>query len=107
MEERNLCPVKGLRLECLKPKCFNCPVAADCKIYIKKHKCDLYKTLKQYNSTVICTKNRKCDTCALREKKYQCMTKKYYSVCSVKKGKYMDCKDLPPKCINNSNYFIY
>ena len=104
LEERNLWPVKGLKLECSKPKCFNCQVAADCKICVKGHKCDLCKTPKQHSGTAICTKNRKCDACALREEKCHCVTKKYCSACSVKKGKCIDCEDLPPKCINDGNY---
>lgn len=46
LEEQNLWPAKGLKLECSKPKCFNCQVAADCKIFVKGHKCDLCKTSK-------------------------------------------------------------
>lgn len=37
VEERQLWPTRGLNLECPKPKCFNCQVAADCKICIKGH----------------------------------------------------------------------
>ncbi len=69
LEERNLWSVKGLRLECPKPKCFNCQVAADCKICVKEHKCDLCKTPKQHSGTAIYTKNRKCNACALKEEK--------------------------------------
>ena len=69
LEEQNLWPVKGLRLECPKPKCFNCQVAADCEIRVKGHKCDLYKTPKQHSGTAIYTKNWKCDACALRERR--------------------------------------
>lgn len=102
LEEQNLWPAKGLKLECTKPKCFNCQVVADCKICVKGHKCDLCKTPKQHSAY---TKNRKCDACAVREENCQCVTKKYCSACSVRKGKCNDCEDLPPKCINDGNYF--
>lgn len=32
------------------------------------------------------------------------MTKKYYTTCLVKKGKYVDCEDLPLKYINDDKY---
>ena len=35
------------------------------------------------------------------------MTKKYCSIYSVKKGKYIDYKDLLLKYINDGNYFVY
>ena len=31
----------------------------------------------------------------------QYISKKYYAICLVKKGKYRDYKDLPLKCITN------
>ena len=34
LEERELWPARGLNLSCPKPKCFNCQVAAECKICV-------------------------------------------------------------------------
>ena len=103
LEERNLWTAKVLKLEYSKPKYFNCQVVADCKICVKGHKCDLCKTSKQYSGSTTCTKNRKCDVCTLREENCQCVTKKYCSTYSVRKGKCIDYEDLPPKCINDGN----
>ncbi len=80
-------------------------MTADCQICIKRHEYNLCKTLKQNIGTAIYTKNQKCDTCSLKEKKCQCVTKKYCSLCSVKKRNYIDRKDWLPKCINHGNYF--
>lgn len=66
LEERGLWPQKGLNLECSKPKCFNCEVAANCKICVKGHKCETCKAPKQCSS-VDCSKSRKCDACAHQE----------------------------------------
>ena len=63
LEERQLWPQQGLKLECSKPKCFNCEVMANCKICIKGHKCDTCKAPKNHSFT-ICSKARKCDACA-------------------------------------------
>ena len=46
LEKRNLWPAKKLKLECLKPKCFNCQLVAECKIYVKGHKYDSCKVPK-------------------------------------------------------------
>lgn len=56
LEERGLWPAKGLKLECTKPKCFNCQVVADCKICIKGHKCDPCKISKQHSGSNTCSK---------------------------------------------------
>lgn len=50
LKERGLWPTKRLNLSCLKPKCFNCQVAAEYKICIKEHKCDIYKIFQQCSS---------------------------------------------------------
>lgn len=67
LEKINLWPSGGLDLECLKPKCFNCQVAAECKICVKRHKCELCKIPRQYSGAATCTKNRRCDAYAYRE----------------------------------------
>ena len=104
LEERTLWPQKGLKLECPKPKCFNCEVMANCKDCIKDHRCDTCKAPKNH-SFFNYSKIRKCDSCAHRELICQCMTKKYCATCSVKKTKCMDCEDLLPKCISDCKYF--
>ena len=106
LEEWNLWPAKGLKLECLKPKCFNCQLVAECKICVKGQKCDSCKVPKQHSGTITCSKNRKCDACALCEELCQCVTKIYCANCIERKGKCVDCEDLPPKCINDGNYLI-
>lgn len=35
LEERNLWPTRGLKLECTKPKCFNYQIVSECKICIR------------------------------------------------------------------------
>ena len=101
LEERNIWPYKGLNLECSKPKCFNCEVAANCKICEKGNKCDSCKAPKNHSSDN-CSKARKCDACTNREMIYTCVTKKYCATFSIKKGKCAYCEDLPPKCTTNS-----
>ena len=39
----------------------------------------------------------------IRKKFASVFLKKYYTMCSVKKGKCGDCEDLPPKCITDGN----
>ncbi len=52
LKKRKLWPAKGLNLGCPKPKCFNCQVAADCKICVKSHRCDHCKALRQHSSLI-------------------------------------------------------
>ena len=52
LEERTLWPQRGLKLECPKPKCFNCEVMANCKDCIKGHRCDTYNIGKLYLSPI-------------------------------------------------------
>ena len=49
LEKLQLWPIESLNLEYLKPKYFNCQVVIDCKIYIKGHKYDLYKSLQNHS----------------------------------------------------------
>ena len=106
LEERGIWPEKGLKLSCLKPKCFNCQVAAECKICVKGHKCETCKVPKVCSS-LNCSKNRRCDACTHREEICQCVSKKYCVICTGRKGKCGDCEDLPPKCTTNGNYYDY
>lgn len=105
LEEIKLWLSGGLNLKCPKPKCFNCQVAAEYKIWVKKHNCELCKVPKQHSGTATCTKNRRCDACAHREENCQCVAKKYCTTCAVKKGKCADCKELLPKCTTDGNFF--
>ena len=68
LEERNLWPFGGLNLKCLKPKCFNSQDVAECKIRVKRHKCELCKASRQYSGTATYTKNCRCNEYAHREK---------------------------------------
>lgn len=68
LEKRNLWPSGGLNLECPQSKCFNCQVAAECKICIKGHKCELCKIPRQHSGTATCTKNRRYNACAIEKK---------------------------------------
>lgn len=58
LEEQKLWPQQVLKLECPKPKCFNCEVMASCKICIKGHKCDTCKAPKNHISNN-CSKAKK------------------------------------------------
>lgn len=100
LEERCLWPEHGLRLECPKPKCFNCEAAANCKICVKGIRCDTCKEPKSHSS--VCSKARKCDSCAHKAEICSCTSKEYCAVCLLRKGKCIDCEDLPPKCSSNS-----
>lgn len=62
LENHNLWPIRKLKLECIKPKYFNCQLVAEYNICVKRHKCDLCKVPKEYNGSITCSKNRKCDT---------------------------------------------
>lgn len=79
---------------------------ANCKICIKSHKCDICKTPKNHNSTNY-SKDKKYDVFAYWELICKCVIKKYYTTCSIKKGKYFDCEDLPSKCISNSKFILF
>lgn len=107
LEERSLWPIRGLKLECVKPKCFNCQLVAECKICVKRHKCDTCKVPNEHSGSITCFKNRKCDAYALREERCQCVTKKCCTNCTEKKGKCVDCEDLPPKYISDGNYSYF
>ena len=74
---------KRLNLECLKPKCFNCKVAANCEICEKGHKYDSCKI--PYEHSSIWLKLQKCDTCVDQVTIYQCVIKKYCITFSLKK----------------------
>lgn len=101
LEERSLWPHKDLNLECPKPKCFNCEVAANCKICEKGHKCDSCKAPKNHSSDT-CSKARKCNAYTNREMICAYVTKKYCATCSMKKGRCAECEDLSPKYTTNS-----
>ena len=56
LEEKGIWPQKRLKLSYLKPKCFNCQVAAECKICVKGHKCEICK-IPKVCSSLNCSKN--------------------------------------------------
>ena len=99
-------PSGRLNLECPKPKCFNRQVVAECKICVKRHKCELCKILRQHNRTITYTKNRKYDVCAHREENCQYVGKEYYTTYTIKKRKCADCKELSSQCTTNGNSFL-
>lgn len=80
LEERNLWPIGGVNLECVRPKCFNCQVASECKVCIKGTRCDSCKSSKEHTS-LPCSKVRKCDGCVKRSQACQCIYKKYCKAC--------------------------
>lgn len=84
LEERGILPVRGLNLSCLKPKYFNCQVAAKYKICIKEHKCDTYKLPCQCNFTT-CSKIKRCNTCVHRKEICHCVSKNTVQSTQLKK----------------------
>ena len=105
LEERNLWPESGLRLECLKPKCYNCRRMADCKICVKGSQCQRCKDPMIHSA--LCSKARKCDACVQRKASCQCVAKQYCARCSLKKRKYINCEELPPRCGSESMYNFF
>ena len=102
LEERGVQPIGELNLSCPKPKCFNCRVAAKCKICVREHKYNICKLPCQCSFT-ICSKTKRCDACLHEKEICQCVSKKYYIICSVKKEKCEDYEDLPFKCATDGN----
>lgn len=102
LEERNLWPEKGLKLECDKPKCFSCEELATCTACVRGRKCESCKEEKQPHSGD-CTKQRICDACDRRKKRCQCVQKKYCTRCKEKSlHKSCDeCNKLPSKCTSH------
>ncbi len=96
LEKQQLWPVKGFNLECFKPKYFNCQIAADCKICVKSHKCDLCNVHRNH-SVPNCSKNWQCNFYSFREEHCQRDSKKYCATSSIKKGKCADFEHLPLK----------
>ena len=83
LEKSGLWPYGALNLECYKPKCFNCEVAANCKICVKRYKC-LYKAPKECNS-INRSKSQKCNAYIHQEILCQYVNKIYCTICSIKK----------------------
>lgn len=101
LEEKRLWPESGLNLECLKPKCYHCQSMVDCKSCVKGSQCQRCKIPVIHNAFY--SKARKCDTCIQRKASCQYVAKQYCTKCSSKKGKCMDCEELPPQCISEGN----
>ena len=107
LEERNLWPIKGLKLACLSFKCLDCQIAAECKYCVKRIWCEGCKNPKKYNGIAECTSQQKCDACVLRQVKCQCIPKKYCSRCEKQKRKCGNYEELPLKCSSNGNKIFY
>lgn len=105
LDERGLWPQKGLNLECSKPKSFNYEVVGSCKMCEKGHRCNSCKS--PYEHSFICSKTQKCDTCVHRITICQYVTKEYCTTCFSKKGKCMDCEELPPKYTTDSKFKFF
>ena len=75
LEKQTFWPQRGLKLECPKPKYFNCEVMVNCKDCIKGHRYDICKAPNNHSSSN-CLKIQKCDSCAYQKSICQCMTKK-------------------------------
>lgn len=61
LKKRGVWLIRELNLNCLKPKCFNCQMATEYKIYVKKkHKYDTDKQPCQYNFTT-CSTIKRCN----------------------------------------------
>lgn len=103
LEERNLWSTKGLKLTCPSPKCFDCQLAAECKLCVNETRCEGCRNPKEHSGIAECTSQRKCDACVLRQIQCQCIPKKYCLRCEKQKGKCGDCEELPPKCSSNGN----
>ena len=106
LEERNLWSSKRLNLEYSKPKCFHYQVTVKCKICVKRHKYKLCKIPRKHSRTATYTKNWKCDACAQKEENCQYVRKEYCTIYAIKKRKYANCKELPPKYTTNGNFFL-
>ncbi len=57
LEEYDFWSIKGLNLEYVKPKCFNCQLVIEYKICVKGHKYNSYKVSKKHSSSITCFKN--------------------------------------------------
>lgn len=77
---------------------------ANCKSCIKSHKYDICKTI-QNHSSFNYSKIQKYDLYVYWKSICQYLIKKYYATYLVKKGKYIDCKDLSPKYTSDCKYF--
>ncbi len=86
---------KKLNLNYFKPKYFNFKVAENYKLCEKRHKCDFGKT--PYEHFSLFSKTQKCDTCIYRAIICLYVHKKYYTICYLKKKKFMNFEKLPPK----------
>ena len=77
LEERNLWPSKGLKLECPKPKC-NCYFEkTKCKECIKAKRYESCKEKKEHNNPK-CTSQRRFDACVIRRDIYICTLRILY-----------------------------
>lgn len=105
LEERNLWPQKGLRLECEKPKCQTCEEMSNCTMCSRGHKCDSCKVEKEPHSGT-CSKKRICDVCDRRKERCRCVSKIYCTRCKEKNTRKSceECESIPPKCTSYGQY---
>ena len=97
LEERNLWPSKGLKLECPKPKCNCCVKKTKCKECVKAKRCESCKEKKEY-SNLKCTSQRRCDACVIKRNICTCTVRilcVQYNKNTVKNCE--DCDELPEK----------
>ena len=107
LEERNLWPIKELKLACPSPKCLDCQTAAEYKYCVKKTRYEGCKNPKEYSGIAECTLQQKWDACVLYQIQCQYIPKKYCSRCKKQKEKCGDCEELPPKYSSNGNKICY
>lgn len=55
LEERNLWPIKGLKLACPSLKCLDCQIAAEYKHCVKQTQFEGCKNLKEHSGIAECT----------------------------------------------------
>lgn len=97
LQERELWPERGLRLECPTPKCGTCIEISKCKECEKAKRCDSCKEKKIHSSSQ-CTPQRRCDACVTRRNNCACTVKTFCTRCARKSGqKCEDCEELPER----------
>lgn len=98
LEERNLWPSEGLKLNCDKPKCSNCQAISNCRLCVKGKRCESCIQPKIHSGK--CDKSRICDECVRRKDCRSCTLKTYCIRCKEHRSQKscLDCERMPPKC---------
>jgi hypothetical protein len=98
LQERQIWPAKGIRLECPKQRCPKCADQSGCRTCVKGTRCESCKRPKIHSSTA-CNAQRICDECVRRKERCQCVQKQRCGPCGEQVGrKCLDCEALPPSC---------